>query len=115
MIISIYILGGEGQSVRQARLFQKKAMTITADIHHYLVPRSHNIKKLHHPIINIDQKLIGKEIYSSIEKNNRYTDKELTNLSHLPKRKIILNMLWMPLVWFFGHGIVHRQFLRGIP
>ena len=97
------------------RLFKKKAMKVTDDIHYYLIPRSHNIKKLHHPIINMDQKLKGKEIYSYIEKNNRYSEKELLQLSQLPKWNIIRRMFWIPILRFFGHGIIHRQFLRGIP
>lgn len=98
----------------QPRLFKKRAVEITDEIHNYIHTKSHKIIKLKHPIINDDLKYKWKEIQVFIEKLNRYSDKEIMELTHLNQYRIIRYMIWKPLQRFFGFWIVHKQFLRWI-
>lgn len=113
--INIYLLWGPGQIPYQCRLFKKNAVEITEEIHNFIQLKSKNIVTLKNPIENIDLKFLKNEVYFTMDKYNRYSEKELEKLQHLPKYKIIWRMFWMPILRFFGHGIVHKQFLRGIP
>lgn len=117
-VLNIYvksiILGGFWGRAYQPRLFIKKHMNITDEIHNYLKIKTKNIWYLKNDIINDDLKYRGREVDVFVEKLNRYAEKEIVFLEHMSKLKIVLNLFWKPLQWFFGFGIIHKQFFRWI-
>ncbi|MCX6824262.1 MAG: glycosyltransferase [candidate division SR1 bacterium] len=113
-IVSIF-LGGYGGEAYQERVFKKSAMKVTDEIHHYLQPISKNIGKTKNKIRNDDRKYEGNEIDILMSKFNRYSEIEVTKIGRISKAKILWNFFYKPLLHFFGRGIIHKQFLRGIP
>jgi len=117
-VLNIYvksiILGWFWGRAYQPRLFIKKHMQVTDEIHNYLKIKTKNIWYLKNDIINDDLKYRGKEVDVFVEKLNRYAEKEIVFLDQMSKFRIVLNLFWKPLQRFFGFGIIHKQFLRWI-
>jgi hypothetical protein len=114
ILVRSVILWGFGWEAYQSRLFQKKAVKLTDEIHNYIHLKSNKVINLKNRIINNDLKYKWKEIQVFIEKLNRYSDKEIEQLNWLSKIQIIWNMTWKPIQRFFGFGIMHKQFFRWI-
>ncbi|MDD2487617.1 MAG: glycosyltransferase [Candidatus Gracilibacteria bacterium] len=97
----------------QPRLFKASSVEMKNNIHNYIKIISNEVGSLKGIILNKDLKNNLSEIYSIIEKNNRYTEKEIEGVK-IPRYKIILYMFLMPIIWFFGFGIKYRLFFKGM-
>lgn len=109
--IIFWWFGGEAE---QPRLFKKKAVQMTEEIHNYIQVTSSSSIRVKNPIINDDLKYKGKEIHVFIEKLNRYSDKEADQLMSMNSSMIVLYMFRKPVQRFFWFWIIHKQFLRWI-
>lgn len=98
----------------QLRLFKKSWVTISDSIHEYIKPISEEGRQyyLKNHIINKDIRFLDNEIYSIVEKNNRYTDKELEKIWNISRWKIILFMVRKPVLWFFWFWIRYKLFFK---
>jgi hypothetical protein len=98
---------------RQLRLFKKESVILTLDVHNYIKPAD-GVKHIHlkEYIDEIDLKLKWQWVRFLINKNNNYSDKELDKIWNISTFKVILLMIWMPILWFFWRWIVHKNFLR---
>ena len=98
----------------QPRLFQKKAVELTNEIHNYISLKSKKVTNLKNPIINNDLKYKWKEIEVMLEKTNRYTSKEVDKIWDISLFVIYLKIIFMPLIRFFYFLLKHKQILRGL-
>lgn len=103
----------------QLRLFKKEAINITDVIHDYISPKENSIHiKLKEFLNEIDLKFKWQEVSFFMDKLNKYSDIEINQINNFKqynKIQIILNLIRKPILRFFGHGIVHKQFLKGAP
>ena len=98
---------------RQLRFFKKGTVILTLDVHNYINPADDVIHVyLKEYIDEIDLKLKWQWVRSLINKNNNYSDKELDKIWNISTLKVIILMIWMPILWFFWWWIVHKNFIR---
>ena len=90
---------------------------MTEHIHEiFAILNTAQLGKLTRCIDNHDLKSVGREIEILIQKQLRYATIEQKKFSDdFPLWKIRLNLFWMPILWFFGWGIHHKLFFKGIP
>lgn len=100
----------------QYRLFTKKSAKLTEDIHYYITPIDYTKNlKFKNSMDEIDKKLEKNGFISStIEKNNRYSEKEISKMKNKWKIKIIFNMVRKPILRFFWFWIKHKLFFKWI-
>lgn len=103
----------------QLRLFKKQSIEITDKIHNYINPKKdYTHIKLKEHLDEIDLKFKQQEVFFFADKLNKYSTIEANQFfeeKNYNKATIVFNLIRKPILRFFGHGIVHKQFLRGIP
>lgn len=111
--LSTFFLWIKNGTFKQIRLFQKKSVIITEEIHNYthLVKWSESIL-LKHEIINKDLKTQGNEVFSHIKKQLYYAENEIPKYENISDMKLYFYFFWKPIQWFFWWGIVHKLFLK---
>jgi hypothetical protein len=77
-------------------------------------PLSENVGIIKSNLRSYNQKDYGKDIDHLETKMNLYAEKEVIKNIHFSNIRIILSMLCIPVIHFFGWGIVHGLFFRGI-
>lgn len=100
-------------SSNQLRLFTKKSVILSTEVHNYINPANNS----NHININlcmneIDKKLEWKSIFVVAEKNNRYSDLELKKHKNISKWNIIRFMVRKPVLWFFWFWIRYKLFFK---
>lgn len=101
-------------TAKQPRLFKKWSTLLQNIPHNHFVQVSNRQTTLTHKMINHDLKQYGQEINIILEKLNRYTDKEMDQYKKISKLRLLYQMFFKPIIWFFWFGIWWWYFFKGI-
>ena len=99
----------------QMRFFRKGSIDMSDKIHNFVTPfPAKRIAHLKNSIINNDLKNIWRELYSQVEKENRYSEFELNSIKN-DKLSILIWMFFYPFIWMMWWGIRYGLFIKWIP